>query len=237
MSRKIYISAGTSRKIKQSYIGSGNVSRKIKAAYIGIDGHARKFWPAIYKWARYSLQLMYIYDKHATSYRNVGSVYYEGVGTNSGWAFSGVIGAKTMTFDKYSGLFTLSDIYTVNTDYGDSWFATSYSNGYLGYTSTASAGTFDRIYQCSNSPGWGASISISNVSWSSEAIAGNYIEEVASTSQSYPSNGQSGNYWYIYKGTEYRPGVFIDNQYSEDRVSYPDNAASGNYWYIYQGEA
>ena len=65
---------------------------------------------------------------------------------------------------------------------------------------------------------------------------GSFIENVYSAYEStYPTNGQSGSYWYEYVGQEtvYSQGSYIDQVSSNDRSAYPDNNYSGSYWYVY----
>ena len=65
---------------------------------------------------------------------------------------------------------------------------------------------------------------------------GDFIDVVTSTSSSqYPSDGASGDYWYVYTGTttEYSKGSANGSVSSTNRSAYPDNNYSGNYWYVY----
>ena len=66
---------------------------------------------------------------------------------------------------------------------------------------------------------------------------GDFIDVVTSTSSSqYPSDGASGDYWYVYDGstTEYSKGpINVGSISSTNRSAYPDNNYQGNYWYVY----
>ena len=55
MSKGIYWGGGTSRKVKQVYIGNGNTARKVVKAYIGVNGVAKQFWPSVYTWIKYEI--------------------------------------------------------------------------------------------------------------------------------------------------------------------------------------
>lgn len=62
---------------------------------------------------------------------------------------------------------------------------------------------------------------------------GSYIDDVSSTSSSaYPSNGASGSYWYVSKGSETSRGNYIDNVTSSNYTQYPDNGIKDGYWYV-----
>ena len=245
MSRKIYIGTDVSKKIKALYVGISGSSRRIKSAYIGVNGLARKFYPYLYHWNQYSLQFVYLYDKYTIKYQNVASLIYYGTGRlDSGWSvLNDSIGARTMSFDRYTGLITLSDIFTISsssTIYKD-WWATSLNKDMLNmYYTGCVAGTYEanQVYDCIDTGSVTAIAQVPSVEWSQEAIAGDYIERIVTTSSStYPSNGMYNGYWYISRGATFQAGEYITSLYSEDRNAYPDNAQSGNYWYVYQGEA
>lgn len=55
-------------------------------------------------------------------------------------------------------------------------------------------------------------------------------------SNTYPSNGKSGNYWYVYTGgsiTSYSRGTYIDQIMSMNQIQYPDNGRhTDGYWYV-----
>lgn len=242
MSRKIYIGTGISKKINSLYVGVSGISRKVKSAYIGVNGISHKFYPYLHYWNQHSLQVVYLYDKYTIKYQNVADVIYYGTGSlNRNWSpLTRSVGARTMTFDKYTGLFTLSDIYTLTSMNYQSWWATSLNTDRLNmYYTGCAAGTYEasQVYKCLDT-GSAAFAQRPEVTWSQEAIAGDYIEQIVSTSSStYPSNGIYNGYWYISRGSTFRAGDYITTLYSENRNAYPDNAQSGNYWYIYQGEA
>lgn len=242
MSRKVYVGADVSKKIKTLYIGSGDIAHKIKSAYIGVNDVAHKFYPYMYYWNQYSLQVVYLYDKYTIKYQNVASVIYYGTGKLDGnWSpITSSVGARTMTFDKYTGLFTLSDIYTLSSTKYESWWATSLNTDILNmYYTGCVAGTYEahQVYDCFDT-GSASFAMRPTVEWSQEAVAGDYIERITTTNSSiYPSNGMYNGYWYISRGAAFQAGDYITSLYSEDRSAYPDNAQSGNYWYIYQGEA
>ena len=65
---------------------------------------------------------------------------------------------------------------------------------------------------------------------------GDYIGQVTSSNASaYPSNGQSGSYWYIRQADrtgDAQIGSFIEVVESFDERAYPNNGISGDYWYV-----
>lgn len=68
---------------------------------------------------------------------------------------------------------------------------------------------------------------------------GTYIDQVTSTNQSaYPSDGQSGNYWYVYDSSSvsYSKGSAAGTATSTNKSAYPSNGRhSDGYWYEANG--
>lgn len=60
----------------------------------------------------------------------------------------------------------------------------------------------------------------------------------ASSYDSYPSNGVSGDYKYVYNGytSSYRKGSFIEYVYADKGV-FPEDGRQGDYWYVNEGLA
>ena len=69
-------------------------------------------------------------------------------------------------------------------------------------------------------------------STTTETIRGSYIDDVTSTSASaYPSNGASGDYWYVSNGSETSRGNYVDIVSSVDYNAYPNDGIQDGYWY------
>lgn len=67
---------------------------------------------------------------------------------------------------------------------------------------------------------------------------GSYIEQVSSVnSTEYPTNGQSGSYWYDTRTSSYSRGDYIGEVTAEDGTYPVDGRASDGYWYVRQGLA
>ena len=84
---------------------------------------------------------------------------------------------------------------------------------------------------------WVSGVIYEYVGTDTQQIQGSANGTVTSTSSSsYPTNGVSGNYWYVYSGTttQYSQGSTSYGQVSStNRSAYPDNSYSGSYWYVY----
>ena len=69
-----------------------------------------------------------------------------------------------------------------------------------------------------------------------QAAQGDYIDQVTSSSSSaYPSNGQSGSYWYVSAGSTTSKGSANGSVTSTNASAYPADGASGSYWYTSSG--
>ena len=135
---------------------------------------------------------------------------------------------------------SFSDFHSVGQNAGIS-FAFFYCYTYTGTPSGYKYSFF--IFQSCDTDGRMAGIiSGSGKSYKSGRITKNYSQgstsygTVTSTSSSaYPSNGQSGSYWYVSAGstsqTLNEPGT-LSGTIVADYGTYPENGKSGNYWYV-----
>ena len=135
---------------------------------------------------------------------------------------------------------TFSDFHSVGQNAGIS-FAFFYCYTYTGTPSGYKYSFF--IFQSCDTDGRMAGIiSSSGKKYKSGRITKNYSQgstsygTVTSTSSStYPSNGQSGSYWYVSAGstteTLNEKGTLY-NTVIADYGTYPENGKSGNYWYV-----
>ena len=65
-----------------------------------------------------------------------------------------------------------------------------------------------------------------------ENVQGDYIDQVTSSSSSaYPSDGQSGSYWYVSAGSTTSKGSANGSVTSTNSSAYPADGVSGSYWY------
>ena len=197
MSRKVYISTGTSRKTLQLYLGVGNVARRVRSAYIGVDGSARKFWPVYHIWYRYSVSYTTVYSIYWNRYlsngvNNVMAYYYT------------VCTGFTLNQD---GTFTLSGQTTTRYNYGTRYAtAVTISNSCIEYVN-GPAGTYSisqpvyRVYLHSTSFNVSTAARGEISTSQGSAQQGSYIDQVTDENRTaYPDNGQSGSYWYVYQG-------------------------------------
>ena len=215
MSRKIYISTGTSRKIKQLYIGSGNVSKRIKAAYIGVGNSARKFWPILYVWNRYTVNETVQHTPYIRSQENM--------------EFK-----RNAEFGQYSLIYTY-DTYVYDRNFlyrlqrGERFpnpdAIDELPNGTVFYSFGSWVNiTGGMVYGIL--AGFGNNTQYTNTEmWEFVKVSGTYGGTV--TRKIHSSTKQ----------TITSAGSYIDQVTSENRSAYPDNAQSGSYWYVYQGEA
>ena len=65
---------------------------------------------------------------------------------------------------------------------------------------------------------------------------GSYVDQVTSSSSgTYPSDGQSGSYWYVSAGSTTSKGSANGSVTSTNASAYPADGASGSYWYTSSG--
>ena len=185
-----------------------------------------------YHWNRYQLNKITTYlwnrydvdseiDYYSTTYGGSGSI------TNSNGFRKIYVHQKTTApnFDSDTGRvsspLTSGNLNGIEVGH---WFTTSvYGKTAYQYSSDGENGTIIYYSQSiSSSPHYTYS-------------QGSYLDQVTSqVSSSYPNNGRSGNYWYVYQSsdTSYSRGDFIAIVTSKEENAYPDNNYSGDYWYV-----
>ena len=213
MSRKIYIGTGTSRRIRQLYVGSGNVARRVKAAYVGVGGSARKFWPILYKWNRYEVNSTVQY----TPYVRSDEVIEFGRWTEFGqysliYSYDTYVYGGNFLYRLYSGERFPDPDCVDDLPNGTTFYAFEYWVGYnggslsyiradFGLNSSATDGTMVEFIKQSGSYGGTVRRRIHTYSKQTVTSAGSYIDQVTSENRNaYPDNGVSGSYWYVFQG-------------------------------------
>ena len=170
-----------------------------------------------YTWNRYNIKTTTVYELKDTgsSYTarfNKGDIIYNSISVNNNGEiiFSGPV-----------SIYNTSTCYGRYFRFGSDAVQIEYATYYM----------YNETYSCIGP--------VYTVSSTTEQSKGSSAGTVSSTSRNtYPNNGVSGNYWYVYSKSEttYSQGSFIDTITSEDRNAYPDNNHSSNYWYVYTGE-
>ena len=173
---------GTSRKVKQVYIGNGNTARKVVKAYIGVNGTAKQFWPSIqYKWNRYSIAW------GTTSYTAdeiyIGSEVYANRSNRLPAIVDGLFDTDGMALDSLSGVIP-GVIRVINATRTMCCIRTDYRDGYF----RVSGGRLSVYHE-------------TMTVYTPVETQGELIDTItASSPDAYPTNGVSGDYWYVYQG-------------------------------------
>ena len=201
MAKKLYIGASTvAHKTKQIYLGSGNVAHRISAGYIGVNGAARKFYPPevlYHVWNRYTVEYATTYT-YTLSDREPSRLNEEG-------RFR-IEYTKSFTFNIYTGKFTISNYTTAwqwsDVDTSSAIYFAGIQSGSHSYLESVNCppGTYPFLFCYENRYLY----RVESYETGEIETAGSFIDEVLSTAyNTYPSNGRSGSYWYIYQGTRY----------------------------------
>lgn len=184
MSKNLYVGiSGKAREGKEIYVGIGGKARKVVAGYVGVNGKARKFWPStiIYVWNRYNINIQSsVYE---------GSVVYQSAirhCTDDGKIYQDyyISGTSVALTSPYSGY--LSD----DEDFSG-YYAPKRGKSCVLRFVHEDWNTGDNVYE------------VIELLVKQTQIQGSYIDQVFSENPSqYPKNGISGNYWYVYQGTQ-----------------------------------
>lgn len=254
-----------SRRVGVLYIGVSGQARKIKKAYIGIDGKAKQFYPddvtykwnrynikTSYKWNRYNIKISYVWDQYnATNTLNytseqVDNIRFMGVGDPSGTSYK-------LSMEDGEPKIAVTDVDSSEIELGESRYVNNLGTTLYGYDDPRYPPVWpqivvyaydvyedkpsDYIYKITgvmNGPY--SAIDVFKMTATGEIKRGSYIKEVTSSSSStYPSDGISGSYWYVYDREDKSRGSFVTSVSSSSSGSYPSNGISGNYWYVSNG--
>lgn len=222
MSKNVLVGVdGLAREAENLWVGVDGKARRVKSAYVGVNGVARKFWPKIvYVWNRYSInynivetfQRKYYGSNYYYSYilRNVSGnlVYRYGTTTQqTAWPFNIVsksnLYVNNTVYVSTGAFFAVSPVeYEVGENPPLSWYVirengTSLVRGRLYYDNPPNSST-NSVYVALGELSEPGLYRINR-----QASQGSYVGQVTSENpNTYPQNGQSGSYWYVYQGTQ-----------------------------------
>lgn len=194
MSRKVYVGTGSSKKVKNIYVGISGASRRVKSAYVGVGSSAKKFWPIQFKWARYSVSTQTYY----TESRDNGREFYS---STTGGAIPYMPNAySSYSFNSSDGSYSLSNIFGIAFRIGTRQYDSYCSyNGLYHLTSVTCSRTSSSTGQTRHSVSYFGE-PMGAIPHTTD-ICGSFIDYVYSeTRTAYPDNAQSGSYWYVYQG-------------------------------------
>ena len=264
MAKGIYWGGGTSRKVKRVYLGVGGVSHKIKKGYIGDEtGKARLFYSSGRIWKKYTVKTQYNWNRYNIgTVQSVvaGSSRYTIPGSRGYYNNWNVFGGTNYTFS--NGLYYLTFYRTIQGPGrytpGSQWASSKYGlgDGYA-YALPASQGinagstwmveTRDRedsyfaIGEAHDGVRWDIEAGFYHLPgdhfYTVTQGQGSFNGTVSSFSQNtYPQNGQSGSYWYVYQNSSRVQGDYVAD-IEADPSTYPSNGEhSDGYWYVLQPE-
>ena len=174
-------------------------------------------WSSLESWQKYNSQLQYTWRQYSVAYA------YSEVSGGSGY---GQVADNTMVYMEYSinnsnGTYNyLRQGYPGERMYSDPFYI-KISNTTIRKCTQTGAGSGHFSY------------SYTDYNISSTASRGTYRGTVTSTSSSaYPTNGQSGSYWYDTRTSAYIQGSYVGVVEAEPNT-YPSNGRhSDGYWYV-----
>lgn len=227
------------RGANKIYLGVDGVAREVKKMYLGVDGKARLVYPNN-TWKKYTTNevLTYYWEKWKLAYNFTKE--------------SKSVSRIKIYFNTMYNMYTSGPSINTNTAETDAWF--SFTSGPTGPVAGSQVQTSRYVEEYSLSENttvvWYLSVKGSGYTQYREYSGTEYTisktakkgstsyGEVSSTIQSkYPTNGQSGSYWYVYdrNETSYSQGSYIEDVYSADPNAYPVNGKhTDGYWYIKQ---
>ena len=257
MAHGIFIgNSDKSQKVGDIYLGVNGVAQKIKKGYIGVNGVAQQFYPGYvwnrynantyYRWNKYNLDVSYRWNKSSVTtqtklintwtynHGDGGEVIEEwgnsvGLVVSSSWTISN--GKITITGEyEYCGrrdlrTFSYSEIMIrTNNSINPTLSSSTYFRGVGGSVTLKWSASSDFIYVEPNGGTLGK--------YSIVSSSGSFIEYVYSdSSNAYPTNGESGGYWYSNRTEEYSRGSLVGSVSSSSSSAYPTNGKQGDYWY------
>ena len=239
---------GTSRKVKQVYIGNGNTARKVVKGYIGVNGIAKQFWPSIYTWIKY--QVKYTTLTSTTAYGTFRDPIHEiswSTTRDSATLYTYSNSLSQPSFDANNldnwlfvdGFPTASTIRSETITYDD-------PNIYQTRGPSVMAGYIDPDYKYSvndrDKTGYGnydVSIGLISDNEARENLAAGKAEFVVAqlTWSSFAGEWASGGNIYRYRIAETPEMTEIETVESDNPNAYPENGRhSDGYWYVLQPE-
>ena len=202
MSKGLFLGSNEiARKGTDLYVGVNGVARKVSKGYVGIDGVAREFWPRYHVWNRYTIATV-----------TVNSVLFEDLGS---WGFTWNVGGGGSIYVYYTySEATIQNAPVINNYWNTSAF--QYDDlKRLGnsvwvsfqYRYNEKAYPYVMVYIVDRG-GSGDGIEYrynrrATLQQTPQQQQGTYIDQVFSVQpNTYPQNGISGSYWYVYQGTQ-----------------------------------
>ena len=247
MSKGIYIGNSNAKKVKKMYLGNGT-SRKVKKGYIGVGNVAKLFYSSGYVWKKYNTNTTNTY--HWNKY----SITTKIDGHTLGWGPTEDIDVARneriyssiefdsdrgdLRIDRNSGEMVYEVIYDPRDDNLDAligWYQAPTRPTIVNdcYKIVAVYGTRGNlVIECGGK--------YCEIEPNETEERGSLLGSVTSTSRNtYPTNGISGSYWYVYdrQDTSYSQGSYIQDVENDNPNAYPDNGRhSDGYWYVKQSE-
>lgn len=267
MSKGIYIGNSNAKKVSKLYFGNGT-SRKVKKGYIGVGNVAKLFYSSGYVWKKYNTteRDIYYWDRYVALLSWDYSSYNR---PNLGWRrFPNNVKCYAQTTREHCRVYNYDASPDIQDNgiirslaLGDLLRGTTESTADNFHSGTCLISNYrydedeDTLYlQVVPTP---ESKNVEDIQYMEYCTfvsgsrwegynfyksntRGNYIDEVSSTSSgSYPQNGVSGNYWYVYdrQDISYSQGSYIGDVESDNPSAYPTNGRhTDGYWYVKQSE-
>lgn len=245
MARKVYYGINNkSKRITKAYAEKNQRAVAVKKIYVGVNGKAKQVFPGMYRWNKYSTKTVYVYKKYTVSSKTE----YERKSETMNYYLaqyrfmSGQCAyEEDITELPDRGVFVVNDYHSIPNSDGTRIFFTDYDiretaleYDRLGKT-YCSIGEATRIYTTTLASSGGRALS----RWSFKAVSvsarGDYIQDIQSDYDQYPSDGQSGGYWYVFSHTSLVRGNKIGTIDSANENAYPKNGVSGSYYYEFIG--
>ena len=202
--------------------------------FIGNHEGVRTIYPEnLHIWDKYNIKTTYKWNKYvANSEYKLTDTQPWDIGSFSITDYP-VYKSATITISQTDGTIILSNPLSIT------------DNGYAGYTviTNLTHDTEYDTYSCNTVANavsgkevmYRPTESMSNIKYYTTYVAhskGDFITEVSSTSATtYPKDGRSERYWYIYTKSENSVGEYIETVYSTNPSLYPSSAEQDGYWY------
>ena len=255
--KRMYVGDGTSHKVKKGYVGDN--TGKARLFFNSSYKWERYTVLTQYTWDKFNITYN-ISQYDTTSYTvqdgtSYGNSYNDSIRYIDMYYYTG------SSYRIVNGQFQIVNAskqhYTTTVSSGTSGYSVELPLGYVLFTKSSSVdtdstllhietgdcifsygapvlmgdGTYHFMYGVNNSNRV-AGINVMQVS-GSPTKGSDTGQDVTSTSAgAYPSNGISGSYWYVLKGSEQIKGSYVDTVESDNENAYPVNGIYGNYWYV-----
>lgn len=246
MARKIYYGTNnTAKRIVKAYAEKNLRATAVKKIYVGVDNKAKQVFPGMYRWNKYSTKTVYVYKKYEiankTEYelkKQTVNYYYTRYKDVSGsCAYENDVDILT---DR--GVFVINKRRPIPTINNSRIFFTNYE-----YTEMASQ--YDKLSKTYCEIGETATIYTTTLTNTANEYAvsiwkfdekevmdrGQYIQDVQSSYEQYPSDGPSGSYWYVFSHSAVVQDAKVGTVESDHEDAYPKNGVSGSYYYEFVG--